>query len=205
MSTIKDREFLISEIEPRKSGFTPRRITKLTEQPIPRSMVSIECNHLLRTNREESAHGHESLEFQLWKEAGKHSPPFPNQIDSNYNSNVWRNFRSNYGYYLSTKGRSVAESMAAAYPINIPKPSKIGGYTYGRFLRETPSLVQDDRLREIAISRTTVDKNTMELLKIKSNCRYPPIDREGMWHDSQKRSFYIFTQIIIFFPFLFLG
>lgn len=179
MSTLHDRDYLLSEIRPRQSGFTPRRITKLTEEPLPRSMVNIECNHLLRTKREESTHGHQSLEFQLWQEAGKHNPPFPKQMDSSYNSNVWRNFRSNYGYHISAKGRKIAESMASTYPINIPKPSKIGDYTYGRFLRETPTLVPDDRLREIAISRTTMDKNTMELLKIKSNCRYPPIDREG--------------------------
>lgn len=180
MSTIKEREFLISELAPRRSGFTPRRITKLTEQPLQRTTVNMECNHLLRTSREESTHGHHSIEYQLWKEAGKHDPPFPKQMDSSYNANVWRNFRTNYGYYISTKGRSIGESMAAAYPINIPKPSKIGDYTYGRFLRETPTLIKDNHVKEIAISRTTMDQNAMELLKIKSNCRYPPIDKEGM-------------------------
>lgn len=179
LRTLKDRDSLINEIQPRRSGFTPRRIEKLTKQALPRSMVNIECNHLLRTSREESAHGHQSLEYQLWLEAGRRTPPNPNPPDENYNSNVWRNFKGNFSFYVGSKGRSVAESAAAAYPITIPKPSKIGDYTFTKFIKETPALIKDDDLRAITINRTTVDKNMMEQLKIKSYCRYPPIDRDG--------------------------
>jgi len=180
MSTIKDRENLIEEKLPRLSGFAPRRLRKLTEQPLPRTTVNIECNHKLRTSRAESTHGHKSLEYQLWLEAGKHDPLQPNLPDASYNSNVWRNFRSNYGYHLNTKGRDTTETIAAAYPLAIPKPSKIGQYTYGRFLRETPGLIKDDRFREIAIKRTTMDDSAMEMLKLRTNTRNPPIDKDGM-------------------------
>lgn len=177
--TIQDREFLIPETYPRQSGFTPRRIEKLTRQQLPRSTLNIECSHLLRTSREESTHGLPSLEYQLWQEAGKHEPPFPKQSDNNYNSNVWRNFRTNFGFDLGTKGRTTSEAVAAAYPINVPKPSKVGNYTFSRFVKETPGLIKDNKLREIAINRASMDKKAMELLQIKSSCRYPPIDQDG--------------------------
>ena len=182
MTTIKEREHLIDEVRPKMSGFTPRRLEKLTRQSLPRTMVNIECNHLLRTSRDESTHGHQSLEYQLWLEAGKHNPPFPKLADENYNSNVWRNFKGNFSFDIGTKGRSTAEATASAYPITIPKPSKIGDYTFSRFLKETPALIKDERMRALAINRTTVDRNMMEQLKIKSHSRYPPMDKEGMAH-----------------------
>lgn len=189
MSTIKERENLMDEVRPKMSGFTPRRLEKLTRQPLPRTMVNMECNHLLRTSREESAHGHQSLEFQLWLEAGKHNPPFPQLADENYNANVWRNFKGNFSFDVGTKGRSTAEATAAAYPISVPRPSKIGDYTFSRFLKETPGLIKDQRMRELAINRTTVDRLMMEQLKIKSYSRYPPMDLDG------KISSLIFVQL----------
>lgn len=179
MATIKERENLIEDFYPKKSGFTPRRLEKLTQTSLPKTMVNLECNHLLRTSRAESTHGHQSLEFQLWLEAGKHDPPFPKLADASYNSNVWRNFKGNYSFDIGTKGRSTSEAAAAAYPITIPKPSKIGEYTFGRFIKETPGLIKDNRLREVAINRTSVDKRMMEQLAINSYSRYPPIDRDG--------------------------
>ena len=184
METLQERSTLIAQIEPKKSGFTPRRIEKLTQQSAPKTMINIDCNHFLRTSREDSAHGHRSKEYQLWLEAGKHTPPYPNMPDENYNSNVWRNFKNNFSFQLSGRGRTVNESVAAAYPITIPKPSKIGNYTFGRFIKETPSLIKDDKLRDITVNRTQVDSNMMEQLKIKSYTRYPPIDKEGIVYSS---------------------
>ncbi|KAF6019545.1 TEX52 [Bugula neritina] len=99
--------------------------------------------------------------------------------DSNYNSNVWRNFKKNFSFNLNTAGRSVSESAAIAHPIAIPKPSKVGDYTFNRFIRETPALIKDERVRSIATCRTAVDEHMMEQLKIKSYNRYPPIDVNG--------------------------
>lgn len=178
-ATIKEREFLIPEKQPKMSGFTPRRIEKMTSQRLPRNLVNIECNHLLRTSREEATHGHQSLEYQLWLEAGKHNPPFPKQPDNNYSANVWRNFRTNFNSDVSTKGRTTSEAVATAYPIMIPKPSKVGSYSYGRFIQETPQLITDEKLKSIAINRTAMDRHSMDLLKLRSECRYPPIDKSG--------------------------
>ncbi|XP_067937605.1 testis-expressed protein 52-like [Watersipora subatra] len=177
--TLQERNNLLADIKPSRTGFTPRRIEKLTKQSPPKTMINIDCNHFLRTSREDSATGYRSKEYQLWLEAGKHKPPYPELQDENYNANVWRNFKGNFSFHLSSKGRSVGESAAAAYPITIPKPSKVGDYTFGRFIKETPSLIKDDKLRAITINRTTIDSKTMEQLKIRSYARYPPIDQEG--------------------------
>lgn len=175
--SLDERELLLKEFQPRKSGFTPRRVERLSHCSPPKSVVNLECNHFLRTSRAESAHGQPSVEYQLWLEAGKHIPPFPKIHDSSYNSNVWRNFKSNFN--RNSIDRPVSEATAMAYPIAIPKPSKVGDYTFGRFLKETPALIKDGRLREIAVSRTEVDSHVMEQLKLRTHNRHPPLDKEG--------------------------
>ncbi|KAI0235512.1 hypothetical protein LSAT2_013954 [Lamellibrachia satsuma] len=95
--TVAQRENLLPEYVPDLTGFTPRRMQQLATRRPPRSIVNIECNHFLRSSAEESIHGLPPLGYQLWLEAGKHSPPVPERPDSNYNSNVWRNFREEYG------------------------------------------------------------------------------------------------------------
>ena len=95
--TVAQRENLVPEYVPDLTGFTPRRMQQLATRRPPRSIVNIECNHFLRSSAEESIHGLPPLGYQLWLEAGKHSPPVPERPDSNYNSNVWRNFREEYG------------------------------------------------------------------------------------------------------------
>ena len=193
--TLQERDNLIAEMQPKKSGFTPRRVERLALQSAPKTMVKIDCNHFLRTSREDSAHGYRSQEYQLWLEAGKHTPPYPHMPDENYNANVWRNFKGNFSIHLSSKGRTVGEATAAAYPITIPKPSKVGDYSFGRFIKETPSLIKDDKLRSITINRTEVDNNMMEQLKIRSYSRYPPIDREGMSTCNARQLPYILSRI----------
>lgn len=185
VGTLEERNNLIADTEPKKLGFTPRRIERLAHRLPPKTMMSIDCNHFLRTSREDSAHGYRSKEYQLWLEAGKHTPPYPNLPDENYTANVWRNFKGNFSVRLSNKGRSVGESVAAAYPITIPKPSKIGDYTFSRFIKETPALIKDNRLRAITVNRTTVDDNMMQQLKLKSHGRYPPMDQDGKWANVQ--------------------
>jgi hypothetical protein len=68
---------------------------------------------------------HPTVEYQLWVEAGKHKPPFPTKPDANYNSNVWRNFRRNFGFQTTAEGRKIKDVIATMYPLNIPAPSKV--------------------------------------------------------------------------------
>ena len=99
-------------------------------------------------------------------------------LDSNYNSNVWRNFRKSYGFHTSTKGQKIGEMIAQLYPLNLPPPSKVGEYTYPRFLSETP-LIKDEKLRKLAIERTTQDILEFKRIRLKSEMRNPPLDERG--------------------------
>lgn len=180
MCSIKEREFLLPDVSHRKSGFTPRPVEKLATKRLPKSTINIECNHILRTSREESTHGHPPVAFQLWQEAGKHSPPFPERPDPQYNSNVWRNFRQQYGFHTTTDGQQIGEMIASMYPLNVPSPSKQGKYTYARFLTDT-SVVKDSKQKNLIISQTMKDLAEMKRNKIKSDARNPPIDRSGLY------------------------
>lgn len=162
----------------RRSGFTPRPIQKLATKRKPKSMLNIECNHFLRTSRDDSTHGHPPMTFRMWRECGKHTPPFPERPDEQYNSNVWRNFRKEYGFYVNTDGQEINEMIASMYPLNVPPPSKVGGYTYSKFLTETP-LIKEDKLRKLAIDRTHNDILDFKRLRLRSDMRAPPVDEDG--------------------------
>ena len=179
MPTIQERENLMKDRNPSYSGFTPRPVQKLVKKKPARSMVNIECNHLLRSSAERTAHGNHALEYRLWLEAGKHTPPFPERPDPNYNSNVWRNFRQQFGFQKNTDGQKVSEIIASMYPLNIPRPSRIGQYTFAKFLKDNPSMIENDKLRYQAIRQSSKEIEEFRSLRLKSETRNPPIDKGG--------------------------
>ena len=92
--SIKEREFLLRDTAFRSHRFTPRPIEKLAMKRLPRSDVHIECNHILRSGREESVRACGiSKAWHLWLAAGKHSSLLPSSVDSKGRSNVWKGFR----------------------------------------------------------------------------------------------------------------
>ena len=181
-----ERENLFREHSVRRSGFTTRPIERLATKKLPRSITNIECNHFLRSTTQESATGHKTMEFALWQEAGKHPPPFPRRPDAQYNSNVWRNFRKSYGFHTSSDGQKIGEMIASMYPLNVPPPSRIGDYTYAKFLRETP-LIKDERRRQIAINRMSKDIEEFKKLRLKADMRDPPMDAQGLLSVNSRR------------------
>ena len=192
LPSIEERENLMTGKAVRRSGFTPRPIQKLATKKKPKSMLNIECSHVLRTSREESTHGHAPITHRMWMECGKHTPPFPDRPDEQYNSNVWRNFRKEYGFYTNTEGQEINEMIASMYPLNVPPPSKVGGYTYSKFLTETP-LIKDEKLKKLAIDRTSRDILEFKRLRLKSETRAPPLDQDGNFY-LITCSFEIFSQ-----------
>ncbi len=133
---------------------------------------------MLRTSREDSTHGHPPLAYQLWNEAGKHEPPYPERPDPQYNSNVWRNFRQQYGFHTTADGQNVGEMIASMYPLNIPAPSQVGKYTYGRFLTDT-DLIKNSRQKNLIIEQSMKDVTAMREMRGRSDARNPPLDRAG--------------------------
>lgn len=178
MLSLEEREWLMKDVSPHLSGFTPRPNQKLSCQKRPREMLDIECRHFLRNPLESVVHQHPPVEYQMWVEAGKHDPPFPKRPDVSYNSNVWRNFRRNYGIQTSAEGRKVSEVIAALYPLNIPPPSQVGNNTFEKYIKET-SLIKNEKYKIIAINQTKSDTEEFQRLKHKTEARNPPLDALG--------------------------
>lgn len=178
MPTLEEREKLMSDASPHMSGFTPRPVEQLAKQRRPHEMIDIECRHFLRSSPETTAHQHPTVQYQLWLEAGKHKPPFPARPDPNYNSNVWRNFRRQYGFQTTADGRKMTDVIAAMYPLNIPPASKVGVQTFEKYIQET-SLFKDQKNKAMAIKQTRADMEEFRRLKYKTEARNPPLDQSG--------------------------
>lgn len=178
MPTIEERENLIKPEDVRQPGFHPRPIQKLAVRRPPKTMLNIECNHFLRSTTETFAHGHPIIEHKLWLEAGKHDAPFPQRPDESFNSNVWRNFRRQYGFHNNVEGGKMSDVIAAMYPLNIPAPSKVGDHTFEKYIRET-RLFNNEKFKSMAMARTKADVEEFRRLRIKSQGRNPPIDEQG--------------------------
>lgn len=178
MPTIEERETLMREKNPKYTGFTPRPTEKLASRRKPKSMLDIECSHYLRTDNEQFVHGHPHMGYKLWLEAGKHAPPFPLNSDSNFNSNVWRNFRKEYGFHNTAEGRKIGDIIATMYPLNIPAPSRVGAHTFDKYLRES-KVFRNEKFEALAINRTRADVKDFKRLRVKSDARNPPLDELG--------------------------
>ncbi|KAH3886024.1 testis-expressed protein 52-like [Dreissena polymorpha] len=178
MPTIEERENLMKPKNVRQPGFIPRPIQKLAVRKPPKTMLNIECNHYLRSNTESFAHGHPTIEYKLWLEAGKHDAPFPQRPDESFNSNVWRNFRRQYGFQTQAESSKMSDVIAAMYPLNIPSPSKVGEQTFEKYIRET-KLFNDEKFKSMAMQRTRNDVDEFKRLRIKSQGRNPPLDEQG--------------------------
>ncbi|KAL4225402.1 hypothetical protein ACF0H5_016092 [Mactra antiquata] len=178
MPTLEERETLMKPQDVRQPGFHPRPIQRLAVRRPPKTMLNIECNHYLRSTMDEFAHGEPTMQYKLWLEAGKHDAPFPQRPDDSFNSNVWRNFRRQYGFQMNAEGGKMSDVIAAMYPLNIPAPSKVGEQTFEKYIRET-RLFQSEKFKALAMSRTKADIEEFRKLRMKSIGRNPPIDEDG--------------------------
>ena len=180
MPTLEEREKLMNDASPHLSGFTPRPVEQLANRRRPQNMLDLECRHFLRSSSDTFTHRHPTVQYKLWLEAGKHKPPFPARPDTNYNSNVWRNFRRHYGFETTVPvdGRKMTDVIAAMYPLNIPTASKVGSQTFEKYIRET-SLFKDEKKKALAIQQTRADMEEFQRLKHKTEARNPPLDQSG--------------------------
>lgn len=71
MPTIEERENLLPSVKAFETGFTPRPVARQASGRRPRSLIDIECQHVLRSSASEVFHGRPSVEYRLWLEAGK--------------------------------------------------------------------------------------------------------------------------------------
>ncbi|KAL8561693.1 hypothetical protein ACOMHN_054990 [Nucella lapillus] len=178
LPTLEERENLMEDSSPHRSGFTPRPMQQLAVQKRPREMLDIECQHFLRSSSDTYTHQHPSVPFQLWLEAGKYEAPFPERPDPSYNSNIWRNFRRHYGFSAAADDRKIPEVIAAMYPLNIPSASKIGNNSFERYVCDT-SLFTNQKKQNWAVKQARTDSEEFKRLKHKTEARNPPLDQTG--------------------------
>ena len=105
------------------------------------------------------------------------------QIDNDYNSNMWKNFKfvrpkhsANFGARNSVP--SSPGMIADIYPLTVPKPSRIGNNTYQKFLQEVKLLPQTKQ-KIIGWQKQGRQELQSRTLKVQSECRAPPTDWEG--------------------------
>lgn len=105
------------------------------------------------------------------------------QIDDNYNSNMWKNFKFVRPKHSADRdgGRKSLQSpvgmIADIYPVSVPKPSRIGENTYQKFLQEVK--LPQTKQKIVGWQGQGRQKLQSRTLKVQSECRAPPIDWEG--------------------------
>ncbi|XP_002740637.1 testis-expressed protein 52-like [Saccoglossus kowalevskii] len=174
----EERENLYQDKDVKFTAFSPRPIQKLTQKRMPKTLASIKMHHKLRTSIPDSTHLDASEPYQAWIEAGQRGPPFPPRWDADYDSNTWRNFRLTKDIKLDPSGKNITELIASMYPINVPPHSELGENNYAKFLREVP-MIRDKKKCTIAISKSELNLEEFQKLRIRSEVRVPPLDDQG--------------------------
>lgn len=183
MSNVYEREFLLKEAELKSPGFSERQTNRFATAKAPKTILNIEANHISRTSIRNHPHPIVPLlEYQLWLEAGKMKQNYrseKNDPSVDFNSNIWRNFRSSCGFDTSKKG-NVSESISLLYPVNIPPASKVGDYTLSSYFKQNKrKYFKKDKTFELALAKVERDDALGKFLRLKSDVRNPPIDVNG--------------------------
>lgn len=186
MGSVYRREFLY---KPKLSfhncpGFAHRSINRLAFERPSANSLSIETNYLKRDMKRDPNNITPLLEYQLWLEAGKldkinfkieQADP-----DVQFNSNLWRNFRSTSGLIDDNKKGNVSEAISTLYPINIPSPSQVGTNTLSNFFDQNRyNMFKTDKSYNLAVARVENEATLMKFLRLKSELRNPPLDYDG--------------------------
>ena len=123
-----------------------------------------------------------TAQHRLWLDMSHLDTSTMQQIDEKYNSNMWKNFKfvrprhsANYGKQSSPEASRGL--IAEIYPLTLPKPSSIGENTYHKFLQETK--LPKNKHKIVGWQKQGKEHFQSRILKVKSQCRAPPIDWEG--------------------------
>ena len=123
-----------------------------------------------------------TAQHRLWLDMSRLETSAMQQIDEKYNSNMWKNFKfvrprrsANYGRQSSPE--APRGLIAEIYPLTLPKPSSIGKNTHHKFLQETK--LPQNKHKIVGWQKQGKEHFQSRILKVKSECRAPPIDWEG--------------------------
>ena len=136
-----------------------------------------------------------TAQHRLWLDISTVDIAEMEQMDKDYNSNLWKNFRfvrsarnitrsgsASKDFVPTAAGkidhdRAICNGVAENYPLKLPKPSRVGANSYEKFIDEA-TLTEEKRNR---IRRQLNNSREPEkrVLKVRSECRAPPIDWDG--------------------------
>ncbi|XP_078509946.1 testis-expressed protein 52 [Lissotriton helveticus] len=175
-ASIKEREFLFEDREPKKTGFSPRALHRLAVLKAPCTSAKIQVHQRVR-GTPISTNCQPPWGYQAWLEVSKLPPLFPVQPDKPYDSDLWRKVASDnmLDKHLPKARR---KSTAGSPSPPIPPPSRMTENTFLKFLASRVLFV-DEKRKEKVISRTSKDLRESERLKLRSQCRDPPRDSRG--------------------------
>ncbi|XP_020666867.1 testis-expressed protein 52 [Pogona vitticeps] len=163
MSTWKERHFLCQEKYVSWPGFSPRPYHKLAIEAPPHTDAKIKVCQKLRCPVEESALWH-VWGYHTWLDVGRLPPIYRPRPDQPFDSNTWR-------WITAPRKMSMTEPP-------VPPPSQLNGNTYIKFI-EGEGLFVDQRHKERVMTRTRKEIKQCEQLKLRSECRAPPLDSQG--------------------------
>lgn len=163
MATWKDRHFLCKDKYVSWPGFSPRPYHRFVVEKPPHTDAKIQVCQKLRCPVQESARWH-IWGYHTWLDVGRLPPLYRSRPDVAFDSNTWR-------WITAPKEDSMAEPP-------VPPPSFLDGNTYLKFI-DGDALFVDQRSRKRAVAQTQRELRRCAQLKLRSECRAPPIDPKG--------------------------
>ncbi|XP_015683599.1 testis-expressed protein 52 [Protobothrops mucrosquamatus] len=163
MSTWKERHYLCTEKYTPWPGFSPRPYHKLATQKPPYTDTKIKVCQKIRCPLEEAVLWH-IWGYHTWLDVGRLPPVYRSRPDKPFDSNTWR-------WITAPRKPSMAEPP-------VPPPSLLDGNTYLKFI-EGEGLFVDLRHKKRVLSLTRDEVSKCEQLKLRSECRAPPLDAQG--------------------------
>ena len=166
-------------------AFSPRSKTTFGLPPkkmLP-TVTSLELHSFVRQAPcEERDKPPNTAQHRLWLDITRLDTTTLNNIDDKYNSNMWKNFKFVRSKHSANEGeqtqlRTSAEMIAELYPLQAPKSSSVGENTYHKFLQEVK--FPERKQNTAAWQKLGKQELQSRRLKIRSECRAPPLDWEG--------------------------
>lgn len=163
MATWRDRYFLKQDKSIAWPGFSPRPYHKLATERPPHTDAKIKVRQKMRCPLEESACWH-IWGYHTWLDVGRLPPIYHPRPDQPFDSNTWR-------WITAPRGDAMAEPP-------VPPPSLLDGNTYIKFI-QGEALFVNQRQKERVLAQTMKEMKQCEQLKLRSECRAPPLDPAG--------------------------
>lgn len=177
--SLQEREKLYDDPSVHFTAFSSRPTSSMgIQKTSPDEMKKIEVHHRVRTPSSQSTIIYPLHTYQTWVDAGDIEPILSKRPDPEYNSNVWRNFSKNQGFTCNVEGRATPALIAAMYPIQIPSASRMGEFTYDKFIKYG-DVMKSNQAKRKKIAETKQQLDEVKRLEIMTAGRLPPTDSVG--------------------------